>query len=218
MTTLRKEAEAAWARGDLAAALRAALAAWTETRTAEIADAIDALSSEASRAFVPPDGVRNNAAFQTRWLATLAAGDPIATAWLAETLLAKLPGSNMDGKLEAFEARLRAVRKAAPDPRLGRALVALVEEGPSLVRWAQAECQKTIVALGDERTAASLDAVIAKLKDDEAKGWIAARKKVPSSKPLSDEERAASRSARDGRSRRALRGGARGAARGPRRA
>jgi len=184
-----KNAEESYARGDYAGALRAAIAAWRTTRAAVIADAIDVLSAAAAPTFTPPEE-RTNVGFQARWLATLAEGDPIAIGWVAETLFAKLPGSDNDQKLEAFEARLRALQKAPPDPRLGRALMALVEQGISIVRWADDKTRKTVAHLGDERTAAALDAFAPKAPDDEGKLWRAVRGRIKVA-ALDDRERAA---------------------------
>jgi len=177
---LLASARDAYAKGDLVRALEAATLRWRETRAAVIADAVDALSTPVARTFAapPPEETRTNADFQARWMATLASNDPASVTWLAENLFAKLPGRDMDGKQDAFTLRLRALRKAPPDPRMAAALVTLLDQAAPIVTWSSDACRKTLLVIGDERSVAALGGVIEKSDKRDVRSWKAAREKL----------------------------------------
>ena len=151
------DVERALSDDDLRTALARMRDVWEERRDPAIADAIDRVSARARAAFTPP-AARTNVAFQKAWLELAAASDPVGAAWLAETLVAKIPRSDGD---DIFVARLQALRAAKPDPRLARALLALSIDDVNLARWQFDEVEETIARLGDGRTRAAIEALIA---------------------------------------------------------
>lgn len=183
-----EDVQTAYAERDLEIALEHALALWRVSRAGAIADAIEAMSKEMGRSFEPPE-VRTNAAFHDQWLSAARAAKPAAGAWLAENVFSKLPGNDMDDKQDAFLARLKAIRKAPPDPRMARALMTLIEQAPPIVSWSGAECRRALEHVGDERTLGALEKLakqsdkpallrstmaklnVEKLADEEVAGW-----------------------------------------------
>jgi uncharacterized protein (TIGR02996 family) len=158
MSTAIDDVERALADKNLGAALSRMRDAWEERRDPVIADAIDRVSARARASFTPP-AARTNAAFQKAWLELASASDPVGAAWLAETLIAKIPRG--DGGDDIFVARLRALREAKPDPRLARGLLALSIDDVNLARWQFEELAATVARLGDGRTRAAIEALIA---------------------------------------------------------
>jgi hypothetical protein len=114
------------------AALDDALAVWRATRSAPIADAIDALTETALAGWEPP-APRTNQAFHAAWLAAVA--DSAERGWAARTILSRLPGNTGDERSSACCQRLAALRAAAPDPRVGRALVELIGQQLQIQRY-----------------------------------------------------------------------------------
>jgi uncharacterized protein (TIGR02996 family) len=124
----------------VSAELHAALTAWRETRAASDAERVEALGDAALRSY---EGSRARAkdAFHTAWIG-LAASDTgaCATGWLASTINVRLPvaadrfgiirPNYAQEKYAALFERIAALRLRAPDPRIARALTALVEEAP----------------------------------------------------------------------------------------
>lgn len=145
MSNVEQVIEAA-TRGDYAAALNGALKTWRAAPAACIADAIDALDAEAATRFRMPNP-RAKAAFQRKWLEVADEGpDPLGTGWLARNLTRRLP---IEGDyfgvlsesyvLEAYSAlfaRLAALKPHGPDPRIARALKAIIVQAPFAV-WGE---------------------------------------------------------------------------------
>ena len=138
---------------DREAALREALVIWRATRAAAIADAIDALTEAALAGWEPP-APRTNLAFQAAWLAAL--GDDAQRGWAARALLSQLPGADGDQRSAACCQRLRALRAAPSDPRIGRAAVELIGQPLQILGYDDVldEIVPVLAVHGDERTAA----------------------------------------------------------------
>jgi len=110
--------------------LDTALASFAQRRSGELARAIEELGRAALVGREPP-APRKNSEFQRGWLEL--APDPRARSWCLDTIIDKLP-KLLDGqehpsgdKHEALLERLRVLRQLAPDPRVGRAMLALLE-------------------------------------------------------------------------------------------
>ena len=110
--------------------VEAALAAFATQRTGQLALQIDELGRAALAGFTPPEP-RKNIEFHRAWLDR--ATDVRARSWCLDALIERLP-KLMDGeehpsgdKCEALVERLVVLRDAAPDPRIGRAMLALLE-------------------------------------------------------------------------------------------
>jgi len=170
--------EAARAARDHATALTVAREAWRECRARVIADAIDALSDDAT-GFERPK-TRTNKDFQNAWMEVLQSEDPRGVPWLAEFLAKRLPRDEPD---PTFIARLQAMR-AHPDPRFAAALVALIEEGRDLINWCFEHVSKTLTIVGDQRTREALEAIEA-LSEDGKGVWADVLAELPTTKSVS---------------------------------
>ncbi len=115
------EVETAIQQGDEAAALRHALVAWQHCRHARITAIIERLSSRVSQTRTRPGG-KTPADKQSAWLAVAAAKDPADL----EVLISSLRDVR---KPDLLEARLAAL-KGRCDPRLARAMHAVMEDPP----------------------------------------------------------------------------------------
>ena len=115
-------ARAALDKGDHATALQGALAAWVSCKHVRIVAVIEGLSSCAAKDRKPPGGA-TVAEKQAAWLALEAKRDPADL----EHLLATLPAIKRKTELEARLARLS---RRPPDPRISKALHALIAAPP----------------------------------------------------------------------------------------
>jgi uncharacterized protein (TIGR02996 family) len=140
--------------------LDAALEAFATARTGALALHIDELGRAALAGFVPP-AARKNIEFHRAWLEL--AGAPRARTWCLDALLEKLP-KLIDGnehpsgdKCDALVERLVALRDAAPDPRIGRAMLTLLELRAPVASFAivHDEIARVIVRHADDETALS---------------------------------------------------------------
>jgi len=140
--------------------LQQALAVWRETRTAAAADAIDALTRTALAGWRPPE-FRLNQPFHAAWL--VAAKDVAQRGWAAEALATKLPGAStawdattqrMVQNAAALRARLVALAKHGPDPRIARAVIRVFATPPRFLSYGDTReaCERALIASGDERS------------------------------------------------------------------
>ncbi len=110
--------------------LDGALAQFATTRSSALADSIEQLGKDAVEGFEPP-ALKKNLELHRRWLEL--ATDPAVRTWCLTTLIDKLP-KLYDGKehpsgdkSDALEERLAVLQQVPPDPRIARALLALLE-------------------------------------------------------------------------------------------
>lgn len=103
----------------------ALLERWRATRAASDADALDALDCELA-------APRGKGPFHRFWLALAAEADAAQVGWLAKTLFSQLPETSAphDRRSPAWLARLEAIRRYAPDPRLSAAVAKVVLAAP----------------------------------------------------------------------------------------
>lgn len=118
MTDALGRAELALAAGNRDEALEALLAAWRECRAPALEALIDAVSKDAARAWppLPEDG------FDAAWNAREKEVGPAGLAPLLPGLRANPKGS--------IPLRLRKLVDRGPDPRLGAALLAMIDDPP----------------------------------------------------------------------------------------
>ena len=127
-------------RGAAVEALTIALGDWHRSPTPCIADAVDALDDGAASSFEAPKALAR-AAFQAEWLELAARpSEPLATGWLARQLAKRVPEKTtyfgllderyVYKKYYGMFARLNALQKRPPDPRVARALTELVVRAP----------------------------------------------------------------------------------------
>lgn len=145
---------AALAEDDAARAVHHLVAAWRASRAPRIADLVDAahrrMQAQLARAPRDPVGEGGSRAAQAAWLAVAAEGDVADF----DRLMASLPTGN---------SRLAAERLDAlddGDPRLARALVALVEAPPFTASTTRPFWRALIAkleAIGDVRIVAALE-------------------------------------------------------------
>src|SRR5262245_14624414 len=93
--------------GDLDTAVDVLLGCWRARRQPELATALERLSARLAR---PPVAGRTNKERHAAWLALASAGDPAD----APRLLAML----LDGTAAEVQARVEALARLGPDPRL----------------------------------------------------------------------------------------------------
>jgi uncharacterized protein (TIGR02996 family) len=143
--------------------LEEALAIWRETRAVAVADAIDELSRAALAGWTAPVH-RRNQPFHEAWL--VAGRDVVQRGWAAETLLVQLPAQNVDAdhdqqqrNAEALVARLDALARQGPDPRVARAVINAMATGTRLLGYPEAPdaCVRALAPSLDDRTAGELE-------------------------------------------------------------
>ncbi|HEY1547533.1 MAG TPA: TIGR02996 domain-containing protein, partial [Kofleriaceae bacterium] len=140
--------------------LETALADFATARTGTLALHIDELGRAALASFTPPEP-RKNIEFHRAWLEL--ADDPNARTWCLDSLLERLP-KLIDGnehrsgdKCDALVERLVVLRDAAPDPRIGRAMLTLLELRAPVANFTTVheEIARVIVRHADDETALS---------------------------------------------------------------
>ncbi len=143
-------AKAALDKGDHATALQKALAAWFACKHERIVAVIEALSSYAAQDRAPPGG-KTVAEKQAAWLALEAKRDPSDL----EHLLATLPAIKRTAELEVRLARLA---RRLPDPRISKALHALIAEPP--LKSALKPMLDIVAKTGDPRSDGALEHLV----------------------------------------------------------
>ena len=138
--------------------LAAALGEFAKRRTGALARTIDELGRAAVKE-LDPELPRKNFEFHRAWL-ELARDAPTRT-WCLDTILDKLP-KLMDGvehragdKYEALIERLQALRDVEPDPRVGRAMLGLLELRSPVARVVIDEIARVLVRHADDEARAS---------------------------------------------------------------
>ncbi len=137
-------------------ALTHALAQWHRTKHPVIAQAIDVFSAEALEQFSAPK-TKDKAGFHQAWLEVARERDGVATGWLAQTLMQRLP-VNAEQRVRAYLERLDALTHHVADPRVASALCSLLEEPELMIfdlehtRPLYAPVASLLVAQGDVRT------------------------------------------------------------------
>lgn len=155
-----------------------ALVEFCRTRSSELADAIDQLGREALEDFAAPTP-KKNLEFHQAWKQL--AADPARRSWCLETLLDKLPKLS-DGaalsyreKVDAVIERLEVLKKIAPDPRIGRAMLAywtLRSPNMDTIRLVEA-----LILHADDRTSSSPQ--IDEMRQDRAFASVLKKAKFP---------------------------------------
>lgn len=135
---MRERVQQAFEGGDIAEAIRLALEAWRAHPAACVADVLDALDEAAS--FDGPSASTKDE-FHVAWCRLADAGpEALATGWLAANLTTRLPlheerygilrPDYAETKFRALLERMRRLVAHGPDPRIARALMALVVRAP----------------------------------------------------------------------------------------
>jgi uncharacterized protein (TIGR02996 family) len=176
------------------------LAQWRATPTPALAERLEAASAAALEGFKAPkvtavidknDPPYKRAqaprdAFQTAWLGIAARGDVVATAWLASTLMSRIPyrGWAPNDQNNAFIERVRALRSRAPDPRIARALADVIVKDAAnelgVPENLYSPVLELLAACGDARQAPVLERALAspQTKTVHVRVWLA--KRLPS--------------------------------------
>ncbi len=138
--------------------LEEALAAFRDAPSSVIANAVVALGAAALEGHTPPKQ-RQNLDFHKAW--KVEAAKPRALTWCLSTLTAQLPrlsggdyfGEQSDGLVD----RLKCLQQLEPDPRIGRAVLALLVLDPPVVGTVdvQAALMETLARHADDGTYAA---------------------------------------------------------------
>jgi uncharacterized protein (TIGR02996 family) len=145
-------------RGQATSELRDVLAAWRMSREPTLADTIDQLTREALAAWQPPHE-RDARAFHRAWFDH---ADALTTrGWAAGSLTELLPGEPAAHQTGAFVQRVSRLRRLGPDPRVCRAVLALIRAAPPILHVPRAfdACVAVIAGALDARLTAQLEEV-----------------------------------------------------------
>jgi len=137
-----------------------ALAAFATTRSSELSRAIETLGREALDGFTPP-APRKNMEFHRAWQAL--AVEPARRTWCLDTILDKLPKlsdgkeTSYGDKCEALIERMQTLRAQPPDPRVGRAMLALFQLRSPVMGFviADEELARVLIQHADDETRGS---------------------------------------------------------------
>ncbi|MCB9674544.1 MAG: TIGR02996 domain-containing protein [Alphaproteobacteria bacterium] len=136
------EARAAIEADDPSRALATAVAVWRDTRNPVVAEVALHLAKQVSYDGPRP---RTKDAFQEAWMEVARAPDLAAVGWLAQTLNEKVPLDEdrfasfqtgyQERRYRAWLDRLAALARLPPDPRIGDAMMTVLEESKLSVGW-----------------------------------------------------------------------------------
>jgi len=148
-----------------------ALAVWTATRSAVIAEAVDTLSEGALASWAAPRS-RRPEGFQASWLRVV--GDPIGRGWAVAHLDELLPGDDPAARASALAIRLRALGASGADPRAGLAVARRLAGGDPQFGYFEVAraAEEVLVESRDERSRGVLAGLST---DDEELAAIVAR-------------------------------------------